>query len=328
MEENENVCYVCGEIQMPEVVAAPKRNDAERGSSMSFEEDSDFVLPVDSRGGGTSISDNKLSYGDEDMVEPYYESDNKFKAAQKRHNRKAVIITIICILVVGIIGVVCFCLFNGVFGGQKKVNNKFTIYFDKPASDIALKKSDGTEFHWTDDVEVSYKINNKKKTKICTPCNDHESLWKVSLSTKATSIYFYEKDNKVLRTQVTPGFVDEMVYYVSQERLNAHNQLPLGQCERESFEGIGINYATTAETTQPETTETSTEKETQKPTETTEAPTEEDDSRKTEDKGDYSVSLPKSWQDGVTAVKNKNSTTYYEDMFLTPTTAPRTTLRV
>lgn len=320
LENGEKVCYVCGEVQMPDVVTAPERSEKPRGSSMTFEKDEDFVMPAKFKGNKTS-RDDKMDYGDDDIAEPYYKWDDMEKKSRKRHNRKqrkgnrAVIIAVVCILVVGIAGAVCFCLFNGVFGGGKKDSDKFTVYFDKPASDIELLKSDGSSFTWTNDVEVSYTVNGKTKTKVCTPCSDHESLWKTYLPKNAKSVYFFEKEEKGLRTQITPSFEDETVYYVSQVTLNAQNQLPLGQCERDSFEGIGINYATSAqtddteETTQPETT-----KETeQATTEKEEKATEEDDSRKTEDQGYYTVSLPKSWQSGVTAIKNGKCTTYYED---------------
>ena len=313
LESDEKVCYVCGEVQLPDVVAAPERSEKNRGSSMSFEKDEDFVMPSSNNEEGREPFETRVPYGDEDVAEPYYETNDRRERAQRKRGKKALIITIVCILVAAIVGAVCFCMFSGVFGGNDKPSNKYTIYFDKPDSDVDLIKSDGTVYHWTDDVEVSYVVNNKTKTKLCTPCSDHDSLWKVVLSTKATSVYFYEKDNKGLRTQVTPGFDDEMVYYVAQETLNAQNQLVLGQCERESFEGIGINYATTAATsestsTAAEATEEETEKETKKA-----APTEEDDTRKNEDKGAYTVNLPKSWQSGVIEVENGNCTTYYED---------------
>ena len=311
LKDNEKVCYVCGEVQISDVVTTPERSSGERGSSMSFEKDSDFVMPTGSHGGSKTPGE-RVSYGDEDIAQPYYDADKRRAKAQKKRGRKAFIIMIVCVLIAGIAGAVCFCLFNGVFSGGKKVNNRFTIYFDKPSSDIELVKSDGTIFKWTGDVEVSYVLNNKTKTKICTPCGDHDSLWKVSLSTSSKSVYFYEKGEKKLRTQVIPGFDDEMVYYVSQERLNAQNQLPLGQCERQSFEGIGINYATTAPSSESETAGET--KETQQDsTEKTNAPTEEDDSRKIEDKGVYTISLPKSWQSGVTSVKSGKCTTYYEN---------------
>lgn len=312
MESDEKVCYVCGEVQLPDVVAAPERSGESRGSSMTFEKDEDFVVPSKSDEQKKEPFENRVPYGDEDVAEPYYEVDERRKNAQRRRGKKALIIAIVCILIAAIIGAVCFCLFSGVFGGNK-ASDKYTIYFDKPASDVDLIKSDGTVYHWTDDVEVSYIVNNKTKTKNCTPCSDHDSLWKVKLPTKAQSIYFFEKDNKGLRTQVTPGFDDETVYYVAQETLTSQNQLVLGQCERESFEGIGINYATTAQTSESEETTTkATEKETEKETKKV-APTEEDDTRKTEDKGAYTVNLPKSWQSGVTAVESGKCTTYYED---------------
>lgn len=312
LDHDEQVCYVCGEPVVPEVVAAPERNDEGRGSSMRFEKDEDFVMPVSSHSGSHTTPDNRLDYGDEDIAEPYYKSDEKYEKAKRRRGKKAVIIAVICVVVAGIIGAVCFCLFSGVFGGTKKIDNKLTIYFDKPNSEIALVKSDGTVFNWTGDVEVSYVLNGKTKTRICTPCSDHESLWRISLPSKANTIYFYEKDEKGLRTQVLPSFDDEMVYYVSQESLNAQNQLPIGQCPRDSFEGIGINYATTAPTSEETTAPATTEAETQEKTEETEAST-EDDSRKTVDNGTYTVSLPKSWQSGVAVVESKNCTSYYEE---------------
>ncbi|MBR1730934.1 MAG: hypothetical protein IJ725_00660 [Ruminococcus sp.] len=312
LENDEKVCYVCGEVQLPDVVSAPERSSEPRESTMVFEKDADYVMPASSTEVGRVPFDERVDYGDEDIAEPYYEMDERREKAQRKRSRKAVIIAVVCVLVVGVIGAVCFCLFNGVFSGNnKKVDNRITIYFDKPKSDVELIKSDGTVFTWTGDVEVSYDVNNKTKTKLCTPCTDHESLWKVTLPTKAKSIYFFEKDEKGLRTQVTPGFDEDMVYYVAQETFNSQNQLPLGQCERESFEGIGINYATTAQTTAAEETTAETEEETAQ--ETTEQETEEDDTRKTEDKGYYTISLPKSWQSGVTAVENGNCTTYYED---------------
>ncbi|MBR2108879.1 MAG: hypothetical protein IJ932_02880 [Ruminococcus sp.] len=311
LENDEKVCYVCGEVQLPDVVAAPDRSGKSRGSSMTFEKDEDFVMPSQAHEQKKEPFENRVPYNDEDVAEPYYEVDNRRKKAQRKRGKKALIITIVCVLIAAIAGAVCFCLFGGVFGGNK-TTDKLTIYFDKPDSDVNLVKSDGTIYHWTDDVEVSYIVNNKTKTKNCTPCSDHDSLWKIKLPSKAKSIYFFEKDNKGLRTQVTPGFEDEMVYYVAQETLNSQNQLVLGQCERESFEGIGINYATTATTSESEETSAATEKETEKATKKV-APTEEDDSRKTEDKGAYTINLPKSWQSGVTVVENGKCTTYYED---------------
>ena len=311
LENDEKVCYVCGEVQLPETAAAPERSSEPRESAIAFEKDADYVMPTESNEIGREPFEDRVPYGDEDLAEPYYEGDKRHIKAQKKRGKKALVITIICVLAAAIIGAVCFCLFNGVFVTEEKPDNKLTIYFDKPNSDIELIKSDGTVYNWTGDVEVSYETNDKAKTKICTPCNDHESLWKVTLPTTAKSVYFYEKDEKSVRTQVTPGFDDEMVYYVSQETFNSQNQLPLGQCERESFKGIGINYAITAQSSESETQET--EESEQETTEEQEAPTEEDDSRKTEDKGYYTISLPKSWQSGVTAVENGNCTTYYED---------------
>lgn len=313
LEKDEKVCYVCGEVQVPDVVVSPTKSEGSRGSSMVFEKDEDFVMPSSSHEEKKEPFENRVPYNDEDVAEPYYEDDNRRKKAQKKRSKKALIIAIVCVLIACIIGAVCFCLFGGVFGGETKASNKLTIYFDKPDSEVDLIKSDGTVYHWTDDVIVSYVKDGKTKTKTCSPCSDHDSLWKVKLPVQAKSIYFYEKDNKGLRTQVTPGFDDEMVYYVSQETLTSQNQLPLGQCERASFEGIGINYATTAQTSESEeTTAKATEKETEKETKKA-APTEQNDSRKTEDKGAYTVNLPKSWQSGVTAVENGNCTTYYED---------------
>lgn len=310
MENDEKVCYVCGEVQLPDVVVSPERSGGSRGSSITFEKDEDFVMPSESHEHLKEPFENRVPYNDEDVAEPNYEIDNCRKKAQRKRGKKALIITIVCVLIAAIAGAVCFCLYGGVFGGNKPAD-KLTIYFDKPDSDVNLIKSDGTVYHWTDDVEVSYVVNNKTKTKTCTPCSDHDSLWKVKLPSKANSIYFFEKDNKGLRTQVTPGFSDETVYYVAQETLTSQNQLVLGQCERESFEGIGINYATTASSSESETT-TASVKETEKATKKV-APTEEDDSRKTEDKGAYTINLPKSWQSGVTAVEHENCTTYYED---------------
>lgn len=316
LEPNETVCYLCGEAQMPDVVSAPQRNGESRGSSMSFEKDEDFVLPSSSKSHNPNVSfGDKYDYADEEIAVPYYKNDEKRNNAVKKRNRKTAIIIVACILAAGIICGVCFCLINGVFGSKKVIDNKFTIYFDKPNSDIEFTKSDGTVYKWTDDVEVSYKVDNKIKTQKCAPCNDHDTLWRVKLPVKATSIYFFENGEKEVKTQILPGFDDDMVYYVSQDSFNLRNELILGQCERENFKGIGINYATTAPTTEPETTQpTETQAETQaETTEPEQKPTEEDDSRKTEDKGVYTVSLPKSWQSGVTAVEHGNCVTYYED---------------
>jgi len=312
LDETERVCYVCGEKQEIDIVSSSQIETTERESKMKFEKDEDFVLPTSSNDEGRTQFEDRVPYDDEDVAEPYYESDEKSLRAQKKRNIKAAVIAGSCVLAAAVIGLICVLIFGGGFGGDSKPDNKIKIYFDKPMSDIELKTKSGDVYKWSDDVEVDYVINDKEKTKKCTLCEDHESLWEVELSVEAKSIYFYESSDKKVRTQVLPSFEEEMVYYVSQEEFNSQDQLPIGMCARESFEGIGINYATTAETSESTSAETSEQtKETTKNTEETTKSA--DDSRKTVDNGIYTVSLPKSWQSGVTAVKNGKCTTYYED---------------
>lgn len=319
MGENEKVCYVCGEVQLPEVVKADFNDNDNRQSVINFEKDEDFVVPMASNEDKRVEFESRVPYTDDDLAEPYYEMDEKRERAQKQRSKKGIIIAVVCVLAAAIIGAICFCMFNGVFEPKKEIDNKMTIYFDRPNADIDLIASDGTTYKWSNDVCVSYVIDKKEKTKDCTPCEDHETLWEVTLPTKAKSIYFFENDEEKVRTQVLPGFDDEMVYYVSQESFNAQNQLPLGQCERSAFEGIGINYAETAETTESTETEETTQsasssENTEETTKTEETSTkDENDTRKTVDNGDYTVDLPENWQSGVTAVKGPNYTTYYED---------------
>lgn len=322
MGDDEKVCYVCGEVQIPDVVNVEVNDNDGREPIVKFEKDEDFVIPADSHSERHSTPDERVEYGDEDMAEPYYEMDERRAKAQKKRSRKGIIITVVVVLVLGIIGALCFCMFNGVFDGEKKIDNKMTVYFDKPNSEIDLVATDGTVYNWSNDVCVSYVTNDKEIKKTCTPCDDHDSLWEISIPSKAKSVYFYESDEDVVRTQVLPSIDDEIVYYVSQEAFNAQNQLPLGQCERSAFEGIGINYATTAETSESETTEetssATSEKDNTDETEETKKTEEtstkdEDDTRKKVDSGTYTVELPQSWQSGVTEVKGDNYITYYED---------------
>ncbi len=318
--DNEKVCYVCGEVQIPDVVNVEENDNEGRDPIVKFEKDEDFVVPDDSHGSRHTTPDERVDYGDEDIAEPYYEMDNRRAQAYKKRNRKAIIIAVVVVLVLGAIGAVCFCIFNGVFDSGKKADNNFTIYFDKPNSEIDLVATDGTVYNWSNDVCVSYTINNKETKKTCTPCADHDSLWEISIPTKAKTVYFYESEEENVRTQVLPSVDDETVYYVSQEAFNVQNQLPLGQCTRDAFEGIGINYATTAETsessasddTNPATSDKNDNTGNTKKTEPTETK-DENDTRKKVDNGTYTIELPQSWQSGVTEVKGKNYTTYYED---------------
>ena len=351
LDETDKVCYVCGEPLYPEVVMSDRTaRDVVNRAPYDFKENEDFVAPgrvaprqpeeetVDIGSIDNTQTEDSLNYGDDfdeamgfeemperearsvpqydedDMAEPYYEGDRRRREAQKKHKKKTALIVTIIVLVVALIGGgVWFVFFSGILGGTKPaVNGKYTIYFDKPSVDIDLTAPDGDVYSWSGDVTAVYTLNGKKKEVSCAPCVDHETLWKVKVPEKATQVYFYQSDNDIVRTQVTPSFKNETVYYVAQSSFNKDYQLPLGECDRENFEGIGVNYVTdpTTETT------TETEEETTTEADETTAPTETDDTEETEPTEPaeaYSVSVPDSWSDGVTASENGNCTTYYED---------------
>ena len=349
---NEKVCYVCGEVQLPEVVASERTaKDTVQKPSYSFKEHEDFVTRGESHS-GTKVenipdyddelaepyyeeagsrqkrdidfdgemadpyyekaeqSERSTNYDDK-IAQPYFEGDKRRKAAEKRRTRRIAIVCVILILIAAIAaGTVCFCYYNGFFGGGKNQSGKVTIYFDRPSADIDLIAKDGTVYHWTGDVEVSYSVNGKGKTKDCNPDPTHNTLWKVVLPDKAKSVYFYQSTDKVLRTQVTPSFTDNTVYYVAQDSFNVQNQLSLGECSRESFSDIGVNYAT-IETTEPPTTEeataeseTSQSEETTAPTEATFSPMAGTDY--------YDCVKPDSWNESVIAIEKNNCVTYYD----------------
>ncbi len=335
LNENDKVCYVCGEVQLPEVVMSERTaDDVVECPAYNFTENEDYVVPESVTHQDKPVDIEEVNYGDDfdeavsydeeyypeqsrrmreysdEVAEPYYEGDRRREKLQKKHRKTTAIVITIIVAVLLIAGGVVFAFVSGIFGPKKPaVEGKKTIYFDKPSAEIELTAQDGTTYNWSGDVVVTYKLNGKTRKTACTPCIDHETLWKVNISDKAEKIYFYQATDKKVRTQNLPSFNEETVYYVSQKQFNRDNQLPLGECARDNFEGIGVNYATDP-TSEPETETTTAEQTT---AETTAETSETEETSSSSSGEPYSVSVPSAWADDVSSVQNGNCTIYYED---------------
>jgi hypothetical protein len=294
--DEDKVCYVCG--QVVENLAKPE-NEYTAPEENVAEEDTAPVLD---------------GYNDYVEEEPYedevaYRPKDKPK---KSKTKKTGIICGICVAVVAVLAViVCVCFANGVFSPAVE-DEEYTVYFDKPSSDLNLIDESGTVYNWSGDVEVVYTLDGEQKEASCKMSVEYDNLWEVKIPAEATDLYFSPNTTDNIRTQSIAEPQDEYAYYVTDTLLDENLQLVIEGCPLLDFSQLGINYVspTVEETTEPVTEVPTTEATaTEQATETTEQATEP---TATESSDPYSITVPTSWTSGTTVITKGNCTSYYE----------------
>lgn len=295
--EEDKECYVCG-MSVEEML---KYKDANQTESL-YDDAEDTGAPLGEDNNDASYEEDRYDYENEDSRDNYH----------KQGMSKAKKTGIICGISVGVIALiaalVCLFFYKGIFAPQNEPE-EYTIYFDKPLSDINLLDSQGTVYNWGGDVEVFYTLDDEKQESTCKISVEYDNLWECKIPAKATDVYFSPSTSDNIRTETISQPEDEYVYYVTDTLLNESLNMEISGCPLIEFGNQGINYVmpTEEETLAPPTeapteavTVTETTTETEPATETTAA---------TEP---YSISVPSSWSSGTTVVTKDNCTTYYE----------------
>lgn len=301
--EEDKECYVCG-MTIEEML---KFNNDNQTESLYDEEDT----PSPQQEDYDEVShEEEYDYDNEDSRENYH----------KQGMSKAKKAGIICGVSVGVIALiavlVCLFFYKGIFTTQTEPE-EYTIYFDKPLSDINLIDSQGTVYNWGGDVEVIYTLDNKRQESTCKVSVEYDNLWECKIPATATNVYFSPSTTDNIRTEAISQPEDEYVYYITDTLLNENLHMAISSCPLIEFGNQGINYVIP---TEEEAIASSTQAPTQAPTEapteavtvpetTTEAVSATETTAVTEL---YSISVPSSWSSGTTVIKKGNCTTYYE----------------
>lgn len=295
--EEDKVCYVCGQVvenpprhSEPEKAEIPNENPTSN-SSYSVQEDYDY---------------------EDEQAYPYGEDDRQGEDKRKMSRaKKTGIVCGICIAVAVVIAaVVCVCFANGLFAPHEE-KEEYTIYFDKPSSDINLIDSDGTVYNWGGDVEVLYTLDGYSTVyeNPCKMASEYDNLWECKIPAQAKNVCFSPSTTDNIRTNTLPGLKDEYVYYVTDILLDGDLQMPVGGCPLEEFFEMGINYVQPTEQITSAATETPAESSAAETAEATQPSTEE---TLPDDSDPYSITIPASWSSGTTVIVKGNCTTYYE----------------
>lgn len=325
----DKICYVCGKDILSagqSGKASPKKNNR---VVFEPERDKDFVMPVDHDEVSDTPFEERRAYTDnyvvqadyddnyendpfvERDVEPYF-YDDSYDSGKGPDKKKIAVIGAVAVAVVAVI-VLIVCFVNGVFGSGAP-GDEITVYFDKPSVNINLMDDNGVVYNWGADVTVNYKHNGKEEEQSAAPSEEHNNMWKCSIPSDATDLYFSQTTGDEIRTVNAKIIENDTVYYVTDILLNSDNQLPMSSCKLADFDNLGVNAIEETESTKAKTettapdTEADTEEETDEETEPeteTEKPTEALDNP-------YNISIPSSWSSGTTKTENDNCVTYYE----------------
>ncbi|MGN0487939.1 MAG: hypothetical protein ACI4HO_01605 [Ruminococcus sp.] len=296
--EEDRECYVCG-MTVEEILKQTGGNQSES----TYDDVEDNVSPQE------EYDDDSYEYGDEEYD---YEDENIRERHSKNRMSKTKKTGIICGICVGavalIAAIVCLCFYGGFFSPNTEPE-EYTIYFDKPLSDVNLIDAQGTVYNWGGDVEVFYTLDDENQESICKISVEYDNLWECKIPKDATDVYFSPSTTDNIRTEAIAQPEDEYVYYVTDTLIDESLRMAISCCPLAEFYNQGINYnvATEEETTLP-------------PTEApTEAPTVEETTVATETETEttpsaepYSITVPSSWSSGTTVVTKDNCTTYYE----------------
>lgn len=296
LRDDDKVCYVCGEVvpaEKQETVPVEESTEPETEHALAMDETQD---------------DSYDEYIEEQPSEDSYNfSDDKKDKPKMSTVKKTVIICAVLVALAAVIATgVCVCFANGFFDNNEK--ESYTIYFDKPSSDVNLIDAQGTVYNWGADVDIVYTLDDKEEKQHCKMSEEHDTLWVYELPKGAENVYFTQTTGSNIRTETLSEPLANMVYYVSDILLDDDLQLKVKSCPIGEFDNLGVNKEIPTEAPTEVVTETvkatqatEEEKETTRPVVESTAPAEP-----------YVVNIPSSWQEGTTVVQKDNCTTYYE----------------
>ena len=305
LNSDDSKCYVCGE----EVHFSSDNTSEDEKVIFEPEQNNDFVTPVAHESAPHMSFKDRMLLSEDDYAEPF---DDEDKPVKKSSSKKVLVICIV-IVVLALVGAGVVVFKSGFFDSEKKktktAENGFSVYFDKPSEQISLFDSDHNEYRWSGDVEISFTLKGKNKSKSCTIHNAYANLWECELPAGAENICFGNPE-KTIKTVIISDPIDGAVYYVTNNIIGADG-LEVDYCDiREFNNDFGINYpeeTTATETATSTETTTASESETDQPTEGTTAPEHTDANY-------YTVTLPDAWRDGsVDIVTDDNKTVYYDN---------------
>ena len=238
------------------------------------------------------------TYIDDDLGQDVVEKEKKPK------KRKAgVFIAIILILALALVGV-GICYYADIIGNRVPLDdNKVTVYFNKPLSNVNLLDNKGVVYNWSGDVEVNYTLDESNYTEACKLTLEYDSMWYCKIPSDAKDVYFAQVNSEEIKTVKLSEVSKDTVYYISDILFTQSMELPLMSCPLSSFINQGVNY------TQPQTTAPTTE--TASESDNTEE-TGESETETTPNTMKYTISIPDEWKDNIEIVSNENCVDYYE----------------